>query len=288
MASCPSCKRPIAIPGRRCLYCGAALEAQERKTLEEGAQTSALCLVADLKGASAKGLAEALSIQTFNAEQQVLRGGMTLVLVGERVEAEDGAARLERAGIRAVVVPEEEVRKAARPVFAYRGSFSAKGASLRGPEGTLELPVSDLFLVVRGPIARARQTAEKEWRRIEGSPLEAGMRIHLHRLRDLRPVEIDPFDLDLGKPPLTGSVLLEINEWITALPHGIPEDTGFRYEGPALAPEAPPEGGFGSMAGALAKGRKRGGKDSLVLDNTAQFRFYSAWRGLAQRRLRTG
>jgi hypothetical protein len=244
--------------------------------------------VADLAGVLAPALAEAIGVQAFTAEQHVLRGGMMLVLAGAPDEARDGAARLERQGIRSVLVPEEEVRQASRPVVAYKGALEAARARLRGPEGTLEVGAADVLLVVRGPIARERQPGTEGIRKAEGSPLEGGLRIHLHRSSDIRPVEIDPFDLDLGRPPVSGSVLVDVNAWLSSLGAGIPTDTAFRFEGPALAPEGPAEGGFGSLTGALKGRGKKGPKDAVILDNTAQFRFYSAWRGIAERRRRAG
>jgi hypothetical protein len=63
-------------------------------------------------------------------------------------------------------------------------------------------------------------------------------------------------------------------------------DDGFRRLPPALAPttEEPDAG----LAGA-ARPRPRRGRDALapvILDNLAQFRFYSAWRGAIERRRR--
>jgi hypothetical protein len=60
-------------------------------------------------------------------------------------------------------------------------------------------------------------------------------------------------------------------------------DDAFRRLPPALAP-APPAGGRLARAGETP--REGAPKEGGVLDNLAQFRFYSAWRGAAERLVR--
>ena len=94
-------------------------------------------------------------------------------------------------------------------------------------------------------------------------------------------------DFECGEAVM-GSTHLEINRWLEELFPGLPEDTAFRYEHPALAPS----GGTGTGAGiaaALGQEPPRRRKDQpLLLDNLSQFRFYSAWRGAVERRREAG
>jgi hypothetical protein len=88
---------------------------------------------------------------------------------------------------------------------------------------------------------------------------EEGFRVHFHRYSDPRPVEIDAANFEFGFT-VTGSTRLEIDAWVEALAPDVPCDDGFRLL---------PPGGEG---------------ESVVLDNAAQFLFYSAWRAALQRR----
>jgi hypothetical protein len=59
-------------------------------------------------------------------------------------------------------------------------------------------------------------------------------------------------------------------------------DDGFRWLPPALAPAAP--GAHGGTRPGLPAPTGRGAREgALVLDNLAQFRFYSAWRAAVER-----
>jgi hypothetical protein len=60
-------------------------------------------------------------------------------------------------------------------------------------------------------------------------------------------------------------------------------DDEFRRLPPALAPAAPSGGALGMVETLRAP---RASDAPLVLDNLAQFRFYSAWRGLVERQRR--
>jgi hypothetical protein len=75
---------------------------------------------------------------------------------------------------------------------------------------------------------------------------------------------------------------MEIAGWMAALGTTVPVDDGFRRLAPALAPAAPDAGAAARLQDAL-RGADR---TAAILDNLAQFRFYSAWRGAVERSVR--
>lgn len=276
----------------RCVYCGSDLppEAVEaaaaaRAALEaDGARDGAaavprVLLVLELDGADSSALARALELSAFEAGQRRRRGGPDLHRILPAAEAAAEAARLRAHGLDVLELPEEEVRRA-EPVLVSRGSAEADALALRGDDGPLRVVEDDVLLIVLGPIAREYQTTA-DVRRLRVATLEPGYRVHLHRRSDPRPVELDPAALDFGPGGAEGGAQRQVAAWIDRLFPRAPRDDSFRLVIPALAPAAASAGGGGGAAEALA----RAGRDGrLVLDNVAQFRFHSAWRGAARRR----
>jgi hypothetical protein len=301
MPSCPSCQRPVAVARASCLYCGAPIAPEDvAAALSAAAQVLAQTepaprppdhrglVILDLADANPDTLADALALPPYEAGLLARRGGLQLHRVLESSEAEAEADRLRRRGVTALAVPEEEVR--VRPVRATWGRAAPDALSLRSEEdGPLAIAACDLVLVVTGPIARQHQT--RFARRLVNAPrLEEGVRVHLHRAKEIRPVEIDPDNFDTGLPP-TGS-RLAVEGWLAALFPDVPRDDSFRRLPPALAPAEPEARGPLAAASSL-RARKRarsrpGQEEPVLLDNVTQFRFYSGWRGaVARRRTRT-
>lgn len=301
MPSCPSCRRPVAVARASCLYCGAPLPAEDvAAALSAAAQVLAQSepappvpgarglVILDLADANPATLAAALSLPRYEAGLLARRGGLHLFRVLDTPEAEAEADRLGGRGVTALVVPEEEAR--VRPVRAVSGRRAQDGLSLRTEEdaGPVELRPHDLLLVVTGPILRERQT-RFDRRRAEPARPEEGRRVHLHRTDDPRPIEIDPDNFETGFSS-SGSARLEIDSWIGALDRHVPRDDGFRRLPPALAPAEPEPSGPLAAASSLRAPRRAasGGAASpdepLLLDNVAQFRFYSGWRAAVERR----
>jgi hypothetical protein len=128
---------------------------------------------------------------------------------------------------------------------------------------------------VKGPIAREYQSGASR-KAIRSATLEPGYRFHLHRRSEPRPLELDPFGFDFEDQGDAGSSsLLRLTEWTRAL--AAPADDGFRRLPPALAPADKER-----VNAALRRGRAE--DRAVVLDNLAQFRAYSAWRGVLARR----
>ena len=176
-------------------------------------------------------------------------------------------------------IAEEEVRRA-EPVVAARGGAEQGALALDGDDGPLRLAEADLLLIVRGVITREYQTTVEARHQRRLATLDPGYRVHLHRRQDPRPVELDPAGFDFGPGGAPSGAPLQIASWIDQLFPGVPRDDSFRVVIPALAPAAPAPAGAGATAALAHAGRAA----RVVLDNLAQFRFHSAWRGAARRR----
>jgi hypothetical protein len=294
MADCPSCGRPLAVARPRCLYCGAAVRpatapAPGPATPGElpPATVERILLILDLAGADVSRVASALQLTRFEADQRVRRGGRQLHRILDRDAALQEAARLTQAGLRVTALPEGETRGAARPVVAIGGRLATGALRLRTTDGDLAVLGTDLRLVVRGPIVRERQTlrapetglVRRVTRQWDDSRTEPGYCLHLHRASDVRPVELNPDAFEFAEPALEAP-LVQMTRWIEALAPAVEIDDGFRWLPPALGTSAGTTAGIVGSAEALGEAARRQRKDkSVLLDNLAQFRFYSAWRG---------
>ena len=291
-ATCPSCGRPVALTRPLCLYCAAPLPAD---VLSEAARAAEAALppatevaptgpprslvFVDYEGTDASSLASALGVSAFEAGQRVRRGGWQLQRIALVDDAARDAERLGRAGLRVLLLPEAEIRAAARPLPVSGGFWDSQGLTLRTEGGAIRAGSEPVLLVVRGPIAR-EYAPKANVRRLRTATLEAGYRFHLHRPSDPRPLELDPAAFDFGVTSLTESSLLLLSAWVEKLRGDAPVDDRFRREPPALAPAAPEPGIVATLGGS---GERRD-DESQVLDNLEQFRFYSAWRACAHRR----
>jgi hypothetical protein len=302
--TCPHCARPVAAAQPRCVYCGgelpaealqaaaaarAALEAQWAREGETSTATPAtggapdtpttprVLLVLEVASADEGALARALSLSAFEAGLRRRRGGPDLHRILPAPQATEEAARLRAQGLEVLEIAEDEVRRA-EPVTITRGTAETGALALDGDDGPLRVAEADLLLVVRGVITREYQTTPEARRQRRLATLDPGYRVHLHRRGDARPMELDPATLDFGPGGAPSGAQLQVASWIDRLFPGVPRDDSFRLVIPALAPAAPAAGG--DAAAALARpGRAR----RAVLDNLAQFRFHSAWRGAARR-----
>lgn len=284
----------MAVAGQRCLYCGAAFpadvvaaaEAREPVAaaalpgVDEPAPPDVMLIVLDLSAADPADVARALGISAYEAGQRVLRGGYQLQRVAPTGDATLEAGRLASLGLAVTLVSEAEARVASTPLVALGGGRAEGALDLRTSEGDVRVGWDDLLVVVRGPITREYQTAPDP-QRLRIATLEPGYRFHLHRVSDARPVELDAFSFAFDATrSATEPSLLQLRSWVEALAAGAPVDDAFQRLTPVLGPAAPEEKGP-----AAALGRKA--RPAVVLDNLAQFRFYSAWRAAAERRKRS-
>jgi hypothetical protein len=303
MESCPVCHRPLAVARDSCLYCGAPLEpapatAATAEATPPPADAGAPGATADtvprslvvleLEGASPGTLADALALPAYETALLVRRGGFHLHRVLETAAAGDEAKHLGACGARVFVVPEAEAR--VRPLRAIGGERSEGVLTLRTEEDVVSIRRGGLLLVVQGPITREYQPSLRR-RRVDTARLDEGYRVHLHPsdpAGPARPVEIDAATFEFG-PGLRGSGRIELDLWVEEILGDAPCDGGFRRLPPALGPAEPDPPGAVAAAGTLGLSSRRDakGRDGApaVLDNVAQFRFYSGWRAAVQRRL---
>jgi len=292
VACCPSCGRPVALPGPRCLYCGAPLPAVAQPEpppapLDGPAEAAAppdggrLLLVVDVAGTEAARLARALPLGSYEAELLARRGGFHLQRLVDAATARAEAQRLAAEGVAVLLVPEAEART--KPLRALSGEWTPSGLRLRTAAGPLALAPGSLQLVVSGEVVREYQPSYE--RRRESTRALPRWLVHLHRRGETAAVEIDPAILGVDGS-LTGSARLEVAAWVEALAQDAPRDDGFRLLPPALAPAEPdPAQSAVAASAALSRGTGPGGREPRqLLDNLAQFRFYSAWRGAVERR----
>jgi hypothetical protein len=291
MTSCPSCDRPVAVRRTTCLYCGAEIgeDAASATRTNEPEQTqppgpARALLVADLTGVGASALAEATGWVALEADQRVRRGGWNLLHVEESSAALARAERYARFGLAPLVLDEAQVRRAARPWRAAVVGWKTDVLELRSNHETLRISRADLLLVVRGAIHREYQARATTRHSFRTATLEQGVHFHLHRHGEATPIELAPGELEFDGVVGTGSSLLRIGSWMQRLAEDCEVDENFRFLPPALGPFVP-EAQENALAAvtSLHSAREKISEQAVILDNLAQFRFYSAWRGIAER-----
>jgi hypothetical protein len=283
MALCPACARPVAVARARCLYCGAELSAEAVAAAEKSARevqggrkgdSERMLVVLEHQRTDAEALARALDLSLFDAAQRAARGGFELLRTATPAEAEETAASLRAAGFVVFLVAEAEARRP--PTQVRGGGFEDGRLRLHSAAGEASIGRDDLLLVVRGPIAREYQTPPDRTR-FRTATLPAGYLVHLHLRREAPPLELDPGNFEFAFSSRQGS-LLELGLWLGSL--GAPTDDGFRKLAPALAPTAAEPTGVAATARALVHSA---GGGPVPLDNVAQFRLFSGWRGAVER-----
>jgi hypothetical protein len=285
MPACPRCARSAAVSSPRCLYCGAPLplDPSPPQTPAVTPPPPRTLVIVDAQGAPPGALAGALGLSSLEATRRSERGGLYLLRAMAMADAREEAARLGAGGIRTWLVDEVDVREAARPRLVRGGRHAGDALALQVDGTAVEVRPTDLLLVVRGPIHREYQSTPTR-RRVHAATLEGGHRVHLHLLAPGPPLELDPGDFEFtDAADAFAPSLLAVSGWVEALQARAPMDDEFRRLPPALGAAAP-AGGALAMVEALRPARTSDGP--LVLDNLAQFRFYSAWRGLVERQRR--
>jgi len=241
----------------------------------------------DLESADATVVARALKLSRFDAAQRARRGGPQLWRLAGAPEVSREAGEIAAEGLPVTILPEAEIRLASRPRVALGGRFADGTLDARVEGGRMRIAGPDLLLVIRGPIARTYPTAPEDLKRPRMATLEPGYRVHLHCHADPQPLELDPGSFEFSDPASAGrSSLLELLAWVEALARDAPIDNDFRLLAPALGVSAREASGVGALVATLARpaAGRSAGNAPVVLDNLAQFRFYSAWRGALARR----
>jgi hypothetical protein len=310
---CPACARPIAMVRATCVYCGAALP---EDGLEEAARAARKVLqsknlagleavtqgfgreqpprryvVIDTTSAPVERIAEACSVSVWEARQWQAASRYRLLKIS--AEPADGPLEsgLVQSGLDPIVVPEATVARSRNPILlesidplADPPQCTVRDDAEASPSRR-DLREGDLTLIVSAPIKRERVKDPAPSRPRAETRTEDAWLVHLHLRGEARPWEIDPLRTAYEGAGLSSAYMrtLELVRRLSAL---APHDEAFRNIVPALSPGLDP---LRDLDG-LAPAAKRKDKEPrvVVLDNVAQFREYSAWRGALQALLREG
>ena len=292
-----------------CLYCGAPLDAaavaEAAMTSERVLRTRSLrhleasvvdevgtaprhYLIVETRSATTEQLVATCGISRWEAGQWQASSPYRLV----RVTADQEDPLLERGRCGALVVhsiPEKSVvvRKNPIPIESIDASGESIACSIRPePEGKPQRRLVDaeaLGLVVSGPIKRERVKAAVASKRAADIRLDDNWMVHLHLRGEDRPWEIDAHRTAF-EAAFNNSAHMNLLELVRRLARTTTADESFRSFVPALSPGDDPAADLRP----LARGRKEGKEPRpAVLDNAAQFREYSAWRGALDAALRS-
>ncbi len=289
--NCPSCHRPVAMARPRCLYCGAALpsatveaaQAAAAEAPEAPPKSDRVLLIVDMTGAEARAVSRALGLSAFEAAQRVRRGGPQIVRIADAAAASHEAERIAKEGLRVERVAEAAALEAARP-----GARGRRAPRRRRPRPARERWKAPARAGRRRPRrqgtdhARVPDPRSQEGVRNRG----AGAGIPLPRPPPLGPAPRGAGPRGLRVPDRRAPVVAPAPDRVDRGDH--PRGAGGRR----LPPD--PSGArsrrkrtraAGSGPPRRSAGRHRGKKDDgrVVLDNIAQFRFYSGWRGILER-----
>ena len=269
-------------PARQCLYCGAPLasaaaaaRAQPAPAAAETPRPRAGAGAARPRGRPSPRRSPRRSrVSHYEATLLARRGGLHLVRAAEPEAAAAEAERLRARGAQPWLVPEAEVRTPPLAVPRRRtAGRRAAAAHHRGPRDAR----AGRRAAGRARVDHARVPAAGERRRIATARLDGGLpgahpppRASCARWRSTR-------STSSSASPSTGSVRLEIDAWLEAVGRRRPARR--RLQAPAAGAGTPrtEPGGALAAAGTLAASAHGGTGESrsVVLDNLAQFRFYS-------------
>ena len=297
MANCPSCRRPVAVARATCLYCGAPLPPGRGRSDGRGGRRAASpgpcpeaagapLVVLDLAGVNVGGA------RAGPRPDPSSRPGSSRGAAGSTSTASSSPRRRrrKRIGSRPVGARRPPAARGGgpRPPRARAGGRAgrrvARPAHRRGPRRrpprrrAARRAGADRPGVPAGRRSGGAWTPRASTRATACTSTGGTSR---GRSRSTRP----PSSSALA---VTGSARLEIDAWVEEVAGGAPCDDGFRRLPPALGPAEPePKGALAAVSslGLAARGQGSGRDEGpVVLDNVAQFRFYSGWRAAVERR----
>ncbi len=302
--TCPACQRPVAVARARCVYCGAplpsetmeeaslaarrVLEARSLVGLEEAAagprheRGKRNYLILDTQAASPEVIAESCVVSIWEA--RLWRAGPRYRLM--RVIEASVPGQAQSAGPHLFSLPEAVVEPLRNPipVESIKALVDPSPCALRDhedePPRRKELRRDDVALIISGAIKREKVREPSPKKARADGRMEEILLVHVHLRSEGRPWEIAPRRTAFEGPGLASAhmrTLTLLRRFAETGRH----DEGFRNLVPALSVGTPDGGPLG-----LASSSKRGGKEPkvVILDNLAQFREYSAWRGAVERR----
>lgn len=287
-----------------CVYCGASLDADAqavaalatRRVLRSGSlndiEGAALGLerdratrryvVIDTTAATATAIATACGISAWEARQWQIAARYRLVRISS--EAADGPleSSLRAAGMAVSVIDESTVRRAREPIPIESIDVSCIPAmcTLRSdtdaPAVRRGLPEREIAILISGFIQREKLKEPGTFKKAPNVRLEEAFLLHIHVRGFGQPWEIDPRRTVFGGEGLASAHMRTL-QLVRRLAPDVPHDEAFRNVVPALSPGADP---LSELAGFKPSPRGTAKEPRLVvLDNVAQFREYSAWRG---------
>ncbi len=230
-------------------------------------------------------LAAGCSVSVWEARQWRTASRYRLLRIS--AEPTDGAfeSDLRSRGIHPLSVAEDQVARARNPVTVEAMDLSGNQVQCTVREDTeshalrRELLESELTLIVSGPIKQERVKDQAPRLRSDRRMEEAWL-VHLHFKNEIRPWEIDPRRTAYQGPGLASAHMRTL-ELARRLSSEIPWDENFKNLVPALAPALTPPDDLRALA---KENRKRDHEaKTVLLDNVAQFREYSAWRAAVER-----
>lgn len=290
-----------------CVYCGAALpkgtveeaalaaqRVLESKTLigletaakgADSARPARRYLVIDTTGASAEALARACSISAWEARLWQAASRYRLLRISDEPPDGPTESELRGNGVTPVVIPEDVVARARRPMTVETLDLSVtplRGHLVEDPEAAVvprDLPEDEIVLIVSAPIKREKVRDAAISRVRQDRRLDDGYLVHLHFREESRPWEIDPRRTGYQGPG-PASAHMRTLELVRRLAVNTSHDEGFKNLVPALAPGVDPRTELPGMKDARSAGKE---PKTVILDNVAQFREYSAWRAAVER-----
>jgi hypothetical protein len=288
----------------KCVYCGAALSPE---TLREAAaaakrvfQSTTLMgledaargvgggphdrryLVIDTAANALETLAAACSISTWEARQWQAASRYRLLRV--TAEPQDGPyeTRLRGMGVTVHAIAENAVARARNPlpIESLDASKVPAECTLRpdpdSPPIRSHLEEGQVAVIVSGPIRREKVKEIASFKKVPSVRLEDAFLVHFHIRGETRPWEIDARRTSFEGEGLASAHMRTL-QLVRRLALKVAHDEAFRNVVPALSEGVDPltEIASGSSTG----GSSSKGTKLIVLDNVAQFREYSAWRG---------
>lgn len=304
---CPSCSRPVAVARGTCVYCGTALSDEVREAAASAAQrvlqTTTLAglesaamgrdserqkryLVIETTAQPAEILAEACGMSVWDARQWQAASRYRLLKVVLEAQVSEPVSALRAKGLHPFVVHGDVVARARSPIPVESLDVTALPlqCTLReDPDGAVlrkALPEPEIALIISAPIKRERQKEQRSRVR-QDTRMEEAWLVHVHLRNESRPWEIDPRRTAYEGPGLASAHMRTL-ELVRRLSHVAPFDEAFKNIVPALSPGSDPSTELAGLQSGGVKPRDKEQK-TVVLDNVAQFREYSAWRGALER-----
>lgn len=306
--NCPACTRPVAMARPTCVYCGAVLPEEtleeasfaaqrvlRSKTLldlenaargAEPARPPRRYLVIDTTSVSAEALALGCSISEWETRQWRAASRYRLLRISDGSQDGPLESQLRESGVTPLAIPEDVVARARRPMTVETLDLSAtpvlRAHLVEEPDEAVvpkDVREEDIVLMVSGSIKREKVREAVASRLRADGRLDDGYLVHLHLKGEARPWEIDP-----GRTGYQGagptSAYMRTLELVRRLAASISHDEGFKNVVPALSPGVDPLTDLSAMRDSRPRSKE---SKTVILDNVAQFREYSAWRAAVER-----